>query len=175
MLIKIGRGFAVFVFLFLSLSTAAATEAQQAQQLQQMQEQQAVDTRFADFFEKLRQNPKDPQLHYALAELYLERDLLELAQVSFRRALVLNPSLAPAHMGLSKLYRKKKLKALEVYEMETAVQIAPDNEDYRYQMGVLYMEPESFDYKKAKKQYEALKKMNSPLAIKLGSLMEIDS
>lgn len=166
----------LFIYpLFFRAIPIFAAEVGKVRQLQELQEQQPVDTRFSDYFDKLRKSPKDPKLHLALAEVYLERDLLELAMISFRRALALDAGLAKAHQGLSKVYRKKGLKALEVMEMEKAVEGAPDNEEFRYQLGVLYMEPESFDYKKAKKQYKALKKMNSPLAPKLGTLMQIDS
>jgi len=155
-------------------SLGYAQSAGQAKQMQKLQEQQSVDTRFADYFSRLKKAPRDPQAHLALAQVYLERDLFELAAVSFQRALKLNPQLASAHFGLSKTYRKKKLKKLEVLELENAVAIEPTNDHYLYELGVVYMEPESFDYKKAKKQYKALKKLQSPKADKLGTLMKID-
>jgi cytochrome c-type biogenesis protein CcmH/NrfG len=152
-----------------------ATETGEAQQMQQLQEEQPVDGRFADYFNKLQQSPKDPALHIALAEVYLERNLLEMALTSFRRALIFDPTSARAHFGLSRLYRKKELKKVELEEMQVAVQLAPDNNEYRYELGVLYMEPANFDYKKAKDQYKALKNNASPLAEKLAALMQLDS
>ncbi len=146
----------------------------QVEQFQKLQEQQVVDNRFMDYFQALAKNPRDPKLHLALAQVYLERDLLELSQESFQRALILDSQLAAAHYGLSKLYRKKKLKAHEVYEMEQAVATAPENGEYRYDLAVLYMEPDSFDFKKAKSQYKALQKMESPLATKLGKYLELE-
>ncbi len=152
-----------------------AAEIDQVKQFEQFQGQKKSDTRFADYFQALQKNPRDPQTHLQLAQLYLEQNLLELAAESFRRVLILDSNMAQAHVGLSHLYRKKKLKALEVGELELAVQVAPQDPKIRYEMGVLYMEPESFNYKKAKEQYKALMKMQSPLGADLGRLMQIDS
>lgn len=163
------------VFLGMTSAAVQASELEQVKQFEQLQQQKKSDSRFADFFEALQKSPRDPQVHLQLAQLYLEQNLLELAAESFRCALILNPRLAEAHVGLSHLYRKKRLKALEVKEMETAVQVAPEAPRIRFEMGVLYMEPESFDYKKAKAQYKALQKLASPLAVDLARLMQIDS
>ncbi len=155
--------------------SVGAAEIDQIKQFEQFQGQKKSDTRFSDYFEALQKNPRDPQIHLQLAQLYLEQNLLELAAESFRRVLILDSNIAQAHVGLSHLYRKKKLKALEVGELEMAVQVAPQDPKIRYEMGVLYMEPESFNYKKAKEQYKALMKMQSPLGADLGRLMQIDS
>lgn len=173
------KNLSVNLILIMVLGLApAALQAQsgigQVEQFQKLQEQQNVDKRFATYFQGLTQNPRDPQLHLALAQIYLERDLLELAQESFQRALTLDKKLGVAHFGLSRLYRKKKLKAREVYEMEQAVATEPNNGEYRYELAVIYMEPESFDFKKAKNQYKALQKMESPLAPKLGKYLELE-
>ncbi len=162
-----------FLFFFVS-APCLATEASQVEQMQQLQEQIAVDPRFADYFEKIKQNPKDPQIHLALAQTYYERNLFELAIAAFQRALSFDASLAKAHEGLSHVYRKKKLKKLELMEMENAVLKDSENPDLRYQLAVLYMEPENFDYKKAEKQYNFLKKIESPLALKLEGIMQIE-
>ena len=147
---------------------------EQVKQYEKLREQQAGDTKFADLFAEIQKNPRNPQTHLALAQTYLAKDLLELAQESFRRVLKLDSKLAVAHFGLSKVYRKKKIKKLEVLELEMAVAKAPRNDQYLYELGVVYMEPATFDYKKAKKQYKALKKMESPLASKLAQLLEIE-
>lgn len=146
----------------------------QVEQFQKLQEQMPVEKRFETYFEGLKKNPRDPKLHLALGNIYLERDLLELARESFKRVLILDKTLAEAHFGLSRLYRKKKIKALEVYEMEQAVATDPKKGEYRYELAVIYMEPESFDFKKAKAQYKALKKMEHPLAPKLFQYLELE-
>jgi len=146
----------------------------QVEQFQKLQEQQTVDTRFADYYSRLKQNPKDPQIHLALGQAYLDKSLTDMAILSFERALEFDPNLAAAHFGLSKTYRKKKVKIWEVYQLERAVAVAKSNDQYIYELGVLYMEPQSYDYDKAKKQFKTLKKMESPLAQKLGQLMELN-
>jgi len=164
--------FALFLAFF--PTQVHATGAEQVRQIQKFQEQQSVDTRFADYFKRLQINPKDPDAHMALGQAYLEKGLYEVAIVSFGRALQLNPKLASAHYALSKTYRKKKVKTWEVIELEKAISIQPENDQYRYELGVVFMEPLSYDWDKAKKQYKALKKLKSPLAIKLGQLMELE-
>lgn len=165
---------AFVIFIFSHPIYAQTGGIDQVKQFEKLREQQAGDTRFADLFAEIQKSPRNPQTHLALAQTYLEKGLLELAQESFHRVLKLDSKLAVAHFGLSKVYRKKKIKKLEVLELETAVAQAPDNDQYRYELGVVYMEPDTFDYKKAKKQYKALKKMESPLASKLAQLLEID-
>jgi cytochrome c-type biogenesis protein CcmH/NrfG len=145
----------------------------QVEQFQKLQEQQTVDTRFADYFQRLQQNPKDPQTHLALGQACLDKGLYEMAVVAFGRALEFDPALAAAHYGLSKTYRKKKVKNWEVIELEKAVAVSPQNDQYIYELGVVYMEPATYDYDKAKKQFKALQKQQSPLAARLGQLMDL--
>ncbi len=159
--------------IFPSLAFSQSTT--EAQQFQKLQEQGPADTKIMDYYEKLKVSPKDPQIHLALAQLFLERQLYELAIASFRRALSFQPNFASAHIGLSQAYRKKGLPELEISEMEAASQDDPNNLEIRFQLGVLYMEPAHFDYKKAKKQYDFLKKLQSPLADQLGAKMQINS
>jgi superkiller protein 3 len=147
---------------------------EQVEQLQKLQEQQSVDPRFANFYQQLQSNPTNAQTHLALGQAYLEKGLYELAIASFERALQFDPKLAGAHYGLSKTYRKKKIKNWEVIELERAVATAPSNDQYIYDLGVVLMEPQSYDYDKAKKQFKELKKLQSPLATKLGQLMELE-
>ena len=146
----------------------------QVEQFQKLQEQQPVDTRFSQFYQQLQSDPTNANTHLALGKAYLDKGLYEMAIISFERALQFSPQLAAAHYGLSKTYRKKKNKNWEVLELEKAVATAPTNDQYIYELGVLYMEPESYDYDKAKKQFKELKKQQSPLAIKLGQLMELE-
>jgi cytochrome c-type biogenesis protein CcmH/NrfG len=165
---------AFVIIIFNPLSYAQTGGIGQVKQFEKLREQQAGDTRFADLFAEIQKSPRNPQTHLALAQTYLEKGLLELALESFHRVLKLDSKMAVAHFGLSKVYRKKKIKTLEVSELEAAVAQAPGHDQYLYELGVLYMEPDTFDYKKAKKQYKALKKMESPLAAKLAQLLEID-
>lgn len=170
------RRFWIFILFGLGLPAplwGQASETAIVKQEVQLQQQGPADTQIADYFEQLRANPNDPQVHLKLGEVYLERSLYELAISSFRQALRLQPHFAPAHAGLSKVFRKKKLPALELAEMEAAVADAPDDMELRFKLGVLYMEPEHFDYKKAKQQLDALKKAQSPLAAQLGGKMGI--
>jgi tetratricopeptide (TPR) repeat protein len=141
-------------------------------QMQQLQEQAPADTKFADYFERLKINPKDSLIHLQLGQLYLERELLELAITSFRQALQYQPNMAQAHVGLSQVFRKKGLKPLELAEMEEAVRLDPNDAQIHYSLGVLYMEPTNFDYKKAEREFKTLEKMQSPLTEKLGVLMQ---
>lgn len=164
---------AMVIFILYHPSYAQTGGIGQVKQFEKLREQQAGDTRFADLFAEIQKSPRNPQTHLALAQTYLEKGLLELAQESFYRVLKLDSKLAVAHFGLSKVYRKKKIKTLEVSELEAAVAQAPDNDQYRYELGVVYMEPDTFDYKKAKKQYKALVKMESPLAAKLAQILEL--
>lgn len=169
-----------FLLIWISLSligtnVGLASETGQARQFQALQDQQAADSRFADFFSQLKKSPKDARIHFGLAQVYLEKGLLELAKESFLRALMLEKGMAKAHRGLSQVYRKKNIKSWEVYEMETVVALAPERDQYRYELAVLYMEPDTFDYKKAKKQYKILKKKESPLAVKLAKIMQIET
>lgn len=170
--------FAILLLLAFFLTSSPA-EAQtggigQVEQFQKLHEQQTVDTRFADYFQKLQSDPKNPQVHLALGQACLEKGLFEMAVTSFERAIEFDPKLAAAHYGLSKTYRKKKVKNWEVLELEKAVALAPANDQYIYELGVIYMEPKSYDYDKAKKQFKELKKRQSPLAPKLGQLMELE-
>lgn len=165
----------IFPFLLLFTLSTHASELGTAQQVLKLQQQLPTDTGVAQAMEELKKRPKDPKVHLKLGEVYLERSLYELAIISFHRAIRLESSMAQAHVGLSHAYRKKGLKKLEISEMEMAARKDPKNPKIRYELGVLYMEPDHFDYKKAKKQYKTLKKLTSPLADKLGSLMEIDS
>lgn len=144
----------------------------QIQQFQKLQEDRPADKRFSQYFRQLQQSPRSATAHLALANLYFSQNLFELAQESFRRALILDKNLAAAHQGLSQVYRKKKLKPLELFELQQAVAVAPNQDQYRYELGVLLMEPATYNYKAAKKQYKVLQKMNSPLAAKLAPLVE---
>ncbi|HKY62141.1 MAG TPA: tetratricopeptide repeat protein [bacterium] len=140
----------------------------------QLEQQAPADTQFADLYEKLKASPRDPQIHLQLGDIYFERALYELAIASYRQALAFQPKLAPAHVGLSKVFRKQKQNAWEIAEMAAAVEDEPENAELRLRLGTLYMEPQHFDYDKAKKQFQALKKMNSPLALELGAKMGLD-
>ncbi|MFO1462908.1 MAG: tetratricopeptide repeat protein [bacterium] len=152
-------------------ASAQAGETAIVKQAVQLQQEAPADTRIADIFEELKANPTDPLIHVKLGDVYYERALYELAISSYRQALRLRPALASAHLGLSQVFRKKKLPALELAEMEAAVAAAPEDPNLRFKLGILYMEPEHFDYKKAKKQLDALKKAESPLAAQLGGKM----
>jgi uncharacterized protein HemY len=66
------------------------------------------------------------------------------------------------------------MKALELFEMQTAVRISPQDPQLLLALGNLYMEPETFDYNQAKKQYKELVKIQSPLAAELGAKMGLD-
>ena len=140
----------------------------------QVQQETPADTRIADYYEQLKANPKDPKLHLKLGEIYLERGLYELAIVSFQQALAFQSKFPQAHLGLSQVFRKKKLPQLELAEMETAVAEAPDDAALRLRLGILYMEPQHFNYKKAKTAFQALQKMGSPLASELGAKMGLE-
>jgi len=153
---------------------AQASETAIVQQAVQLQQETPADTRIADLYEQLKASPKDPQTHLKLGEVYSERGLYPVAIISFRQALVFQPKLAAAHVGLSKIFRKQKQNAWEISEMVAAVEAEPENADLRLKLGTLYMEPQHFDYDKAKKQFQALKKMNSPLALELGTKMGLD-
>ncbi|MDL1871510.1 tetratricopeptide repeat protein [Deltaproteobacteria bacterium PRO3] len=151
-----------------------ASETAIVKQAVQLQQDAPADTRIADFFEQMKANPLDPGVHVKLGDIYYERALYELAIQSYRHALELQPKLATAHLGLSQVFRKKKIPALELAEMEAAVADAPEDPALRLKLGTLYMEPAHFDYKRAKRQFEALKKMQSPLALELGAKMGLD-
>ncbi|MCE9624202.1 MAG: tetratricopeptide repeat protein [Deltaproteobacteria bacterium] len=150
---------------------AQTSETAIVQQAVQLQQEAPTDTRIMDYFEQMKANPTDPAIHVKLGDIYYERALYELAISSYRHALELQPNTASAHLGLSLVFRKKKLPALEIAEMEAAVADAPQDPALLFKFGNLCMEPEHFDYKKAKKQYEALKKLQSPLAAQLGGKM----
>ncbi len=162
-----------FLFLFPSSLFAQGSETEILRQMQQLQSQAPTDTRIAEYFERLKAAPRDPEIHFQFGELYRERGLFELSIASYQRALQFNSSLAKAHVGLSKVYRKKGLKRLELFELQEAVRVSPQDPELRLALGVLLMEPETFDYNQAKKQYKELKKMESPLAEKLATLMGI--
>lgn len=165
----------IFLLLILGIPLpvfAQSSETGLVQQMQQLQEQLPTESKYADFYDKIKANPKDPQLHLQLAKLYLEHQLFELAITSFRQALNLQPGLAEAHVGLSQVFRKKGLKGWELFEMAEALRLDPGNSENIYRLGVLYMEPANFDYKKADRQYKALQKMESPLTAQLGQLMQ---
>lgn len=159
------------LFLTPVLAGAQAGETSIVKQAVQIQAETPADTRIADFFEQMKANPNDPGIHVKLGDIYLERELYELAIQSYRHALSLQPKVAEAHLGLSRVFRKKKMPAIELAEMEAAVLDAPDNADLHLKLGILYMEPEHFDYKKAKKQLDLLKKAESPLASQLSAKM----
>jgi len=164
-------GFGIFLP---ALSWGQASETAIVKQAVQLQQESPADTQIADYFEQLKANPNDAQIHVKLGELYFERTLYELAISSFQQALRLQPHLASAHVGLSRVFRKKKLPEWELSEMEAAVADAPEDLSLRLKLGTLYMEPEHFEYKKAKQQFEVLKKAQSPLAAELGAKMGLD-
>jgi tetratricopeptide (TPR) repeat protein len=166
--------FIFFLFIWNSIVFAQGSETEILRQMQQMQSQAPGDTRIAEYFERLKAAPTDPEAHFALAELYRERGLFELAISSYRRSLAFNPNLSKSHVGLSKVFRKKGMKALELFEMQTAVRISPQDPQLLLALGNLYMEPETFDYNQAKKQYKELVKIQSPLAAELGAKMGLE-
>ena len=151
-----------------------ASETAIVKQAVQLQQEAPADTRIADFFEQMKANPTDPLIHVKLGDIYFERVLYELAINSHRHALELQSNLPQAHVGLSQVFRKKKLPSLEILEMEAAVADAPEDPALRLRLGNLYMEPVHFDFKKAKQQFQALKKLQSPLALELGAKMGLD-
>jgi uncharacterized protein HemY len=140
-----------------------------------LQEQLSADTQIANYFDKLKAAPLDPQIHFELGKIYLDRSLYELAISSLRRSIMLKPDFGEAYAGLSQVFRKKKEKILELKAMEKGVEVAPQVPTLRFKLGRLYMEPAFYDYGKAKSQYKSLKKMNSPLAADLGKVLGIDS
>lgn len=164
----------VFIFLILISGSTQASEYDQIRQMEALKKQEKGDTVFAEIIEKLSQSPKDFSLHYKMAQAYRQRGLLELAQVSCERVLKLKPTHAWAHVGLSLIFRQKKEDAWELYHLQQAAIKAPMDDKIRFKLGRLYMEPKAFDYKKAKKEYKALQKMQSPLASKLGRVMELE-
>jgi superkiller protein 3 len=154
--------------------TAVASGIDQVKQFESLQNAQAADTRFADYYEKLKQNPKDLAAHLALGKLYADKKLYELALNSFRRILSLDPQYAEAHYQMSLIYQALNFKKLQLAELQEAVQKAPQQDQYHYHLGVLYMKEGHYDFKSAKEEYKNLKKMNSPLAQKLGRLMGLE-
>lgn len=166
----------ILCVLFLPICSFAQTsEGQILKQYGELQDQTAVDSSFAEFITELTLDPNNPAIHLKLADLYYKHGMYELAIVSYRRVLQFNPQSAVSHHGLSLVFRKKSMKAYELSEMETAVSLDPLNPQLVYELGVLYMEPETYDYKKAKKTYQALVKLNSPLLTeKLGKLVLIE-
>ena len=171
---RTNRYFTALFFSFLLTSPALAqTETELLRQEMKLQDQGPQDSKIADYFEKLKQSPLDAELHYQLAEAYQEKNLLELALRSYQRALQINPKMAKAKVGLSKLFRKQGLKDHEVKAMAEAAQLNPQDAQIRFDLAMLYMRPENFDYKAAKKQYDELKKMQSPLTGPLAEKMGI--
>lgn len=154
--------------------TALSAGIDQVKQLENLQNAQETDKRFADYYEKLKQSPKDLNLHLELGKLYAEKQLYELSLMTFRRALEINPQYSEAHYQMSLVYRRLKMKLLELRELQQAVQKAPQGDKYHYYLGVLYMEKTHYDYKLAKVQYKILKKQGSPFAQKLGKLMGLE-
>ena len=167
-------GIATALSLFSTAVMGQASETAIVKQAVQLQQEAPADTRIADFFEQMKANPTDPLIHVKLGDIYYERVLYELAIHSYRHALELQPKLPQAHVGLSQVFRKKKLPNLEILEMEAAVADAPEDPALRLRLGNLYMEPVHFDFKKAKQQFQALKKLQSPLALELGAKMGLD-
>lgn len=157
--------------LFSGSAFAQGSETEVVRQMQQMQAQNPTDARIAEYFDKLKAAPRDPEAHYQLAELYRERSLFQLAVISYRRSLSFNVNQSQAHVGLAKVFRKQGLKSLELFELNEAVRVSPADPQLRLALGNLYMEPETFDYNQAKKQFKELKKMESPLAAELGAKM----
>lgn len=165
--------FALCLFFVITPLASAQTETELLRQEIQLQSQGPQDSKIADYFEKLKQTPLNAELHYQLAAAYQEKNLLELALHSYQRALQIDPKLAKAQVGLSQIFHKKNLKAQELRAMAEASQLNPQDPQIRFDLGLLYMQPENFDYKMAKKQYDELKKMNSPLALRLAEKMGI--
>ncbi len=151
-----------------------ASAIDQVKQFESLQDSQRSETRFADYYKKLKQNPHDLAVHLALGQLYAEKQLYELALISYRRALGLNPQYAEAHYQMSIVYKQLKLKDLEKAELQNAVIKAPQQDKYHYHLGVLYMKESHYDFKLAKAEYKALKKLSSPLAQKLGKIMGLE-
>ncbi|MCB1214005.1 MAG: hypothetical protein KDK66_00885 [Deltaproteobacteria bacterium] len=151
-----------------------AREIDQIKQIESFKGQVQADTQLSDLIEALGKTPKNPGLHFKLAEAYRERGLLDLARVSYERTLKLKPHYPWAHVGLSLVFREKGEAPWELYHLRQAALQAPEDDQIRFKLGRLYMESKVFDYKKAKQEYKALKKMNSPLATQLGKVMELE-
>lgn len=93
-------------------------------------------------------NPLDIQrasTHRRLAESKLMKNSLELAIREFRASIALNPRDPEAHFGLAEVYRRKGMLPEAEASLRKALRLAPDHQDSRLNLTVLYLMDERWD------------------------------
>jgi tetratricopeptide (TPR) repeat protein len=91
---------------------------------------------------------KNPSSHFAhnnLGNVYLSKDLLDLAIEQYKMALSLRPSYAEAHYNLGNAYSSKGLFDMAIEQYRTALMLKPNNAEAHFNLGLRYIDIGSLD------------------------------
>jgi tetratricopeptide (TPR) repeat protein len=128
-----------------------------------------MDKAMSEFEEELRRHPEDPNLAgiaAKLAQIYLDRDLLEEAFDAASRAVRLRPENPANHYVLARVHMRNKAYDQAIVSLEKALQLAPDSAYYRIHLGDALWE--------AGRKDEARKYYNEAIDIDPGVADQID-
>jgi tetratricopeptide (TPR) repeat protein len=111
-------------------------------------------------------NPKDTTSYGYLGDIYLHNGLYDEAIKSYKKAVSVNPNNKYTHYHLGNAYLECDLynEAIKSYE-QALLRIDPAYREAHFGLGVAYIRLGDKD--SAKREYETLKKLDSPLAEKL--------
>lgn len=85
-----------------------------------------------------RQNENKALMHYNIADIMVEEDLLENAISEYEKAIELDPKLARAHTGLGLAYDKKGMLKRAVHHHKKALEIDPNLAEAHKNLGLCY-------------------------------------
>ena len=110
-------------------------------------------------------NPVDTISYTYLGNAYFNNGLYNEAIKSYKKAVSVNPTNKYTHHHLGNAYLENKLYAEAINSYEQALRIDPAYREAHFGVGIAYLRLGDKD--SAKREYETLKKLDSPLADKL--------
>jgi tetratricopeptide (TPR) repeat protein len=84
--------------------------------------------------------PQNPDYHFELGNLYIERKYLELARREFEQAVMIAPHHLAAHFNLGLVYRDRGLMSEARDEFRKVLELDPANTKAQLQIGYTYQE-----------------------------------
>lgn len=126
-----------------------------------------IDQAFLRFQQAASKSPKDPTVHYLLAQSLETMGREDEAITHYQKALELNPRLPEPRYNLAIIYNRRKDYPAAAAELKTALTIRPDFHGARYALGGIYIELEA--YQSAVTELEKLTTADLERSLKISS------
>lgn len=108
--------------------------------------------------EGLRNNPKNPKLHYILGLIYLKADKLSNAVLSLNNVLANDRVNIPARLKLAEIHRYQGDMVKSVFQYKKVIELDNFNKEARYNLAKIYFN--DWDYERAANELAMIKDMS---------------